>query len=48
MYQTPEGLMEVRIQHVTFTKELKEKGTSFITGASSRMQMRGSINLYDC
>lgn len=27
MYQTPEGLMEVRIQHVTFTKELKEKGT---------------------
>lgn len=27
MYQTPEGLMEIRIQHVTFTKELKEKGT---------------------
>ena len=25
MYQTPEGLMEVRIQHVTFTKERKEK-----------------------
>lgn len=27
MYQTPEGLMEVRKQHITFTKELKEKGT---------------------
>ena len=26
-HQTPEGLMEIRIQHVTFTKELKEKGT---------------------
>lgn len=26
-HQTPEGLMEVRIQYVTFTKELKEKGT---------------------
>ena len=27
MYQTPDGLMEVRIQHVTFTKVLKEGGT---------------------
>lgn len=25
MYQLPDGLMEVRIQHVTFTKHLKEK-----------------------
>ncbi len=25
MYQTPNGLMEVRIQHVSFTKHLKEK-----------------------
>jgi IS4 transposase len=25
MYQTPNGLMEVRIQHVCFTKHLKEK-----------------------
>ena len=25
MYQLPKGLMEVRIQHVTFTKQLKEK-----------------------
>lgn len=25
MYQLPNGLMEVRIQHVTFTKQLKEK-----------------------
>ena len=25
MYQTSEGLMEVRIQHVSFTKERKEK-----------------------
>ena len=27
MYQPPDGLMEVRTQHVTFTKELKEGGT---------------------
>ena len=27
MYQTPDGLMEVRIQYVTFTKELKENKT---------------------
>ena len=25
MYQTPDGLMEVRIQQVSFTKHLKEK-----------------------
>ena len=27
MYQTPEGLMEVRIQNVTFTKKIKGGGT---------------------
>ena len=27
MYQTPDGLIEVRLQHVTFSKQLKGRDT---------------------
>ena len=30
MYQTPDGLMEVRIQHVTFTKTIKKQVKPYI------------------
>ena len=33
MWQTPEGLMEVRIQYVTFTKQIKEERLLHITHA---------------